>query len=140
MTSDLREPGLAPAGESAYQVAVDNGFVGTEAQWLASLVGDAGPKGDTGADGPPGSTGPAGAQGDPGPAGATGAAPSASISAARVRIWPMPPNVSGPTGPQPQPSSVTAMRSSSASFSIRTSMRLAPACRAALLIASCTMR
>ncbi len=24
-------------GKSAYQVAVDNGFVGTEAQWLASL-------------------------------------------------------------------------------------------------------
>lgn len=32
-------------GKSAYQVAVDNGFVGTEAQWLASL------KGATGADG-----------------------------------------------------------------------------------------
>ncbi|MFT8720677.1 MAG: hypothetical protein ABF824_15060, partial [Acetobacter sp.] len=26
-----------PAGESAYQVAVDNGFTGTEAEWLASL-------------------------------------------------------------------------------------------------------
>ncbi|NUQ95855.1 MAG: hypothetical protein HOY79_04600 [Streptomyces sp.] len=35
-------------GESAYQVAVDNGFVGTEAQWLASLVG---PKGDPGSGG-----------------------------------------------------------------------------------------
>lgn len=33
-------------GESAYQVAVDNGFVGTEAEWLASLVG---PQGETGA-------------------------------------------------------------------------------------------
>ncbi len=30
-------------GKSAYQVAVDNGFEGTEAEWLASLVG---PKGD----------------------------------------------------------------------------------------------
>lgn len=30
-------------GKSAYQVAVDNGFVGTEAQWLASLVGPEGP-------------------------------------------------------------------------------------------------
>jgi hypothetical protein len=28
-----------PGGKSAYQVAVENGFVGTEAQWLASLVG-----------------------------------------------------------------------------------------------------
>lgn len=27
-----------PAGKSAYQVAVDNGFQGTEAQWLASLA------------------------------------------------------------------------------------------------------
>lgn len=32
-------------GESAYQVAVDNGFVGTEEEWLASLVGPAGPSG-----------------------------------------------------------------------------------------------
>ena len=33
-------------GKSAYQVAVDEGFKGTETEWLASLVG---PKGDTGA-------------------------------------------------------------------------------------------
>ena len=26
-----------PQGKSAYQVAVDNGFTGTEAQWLASI-------------------------------------------------------------------------------------------------------
>ena len=32
-------------GKSAYQVAVDNGFEGTEAEWLLSL------KGDNGADG-----------------------------------------------------------------------------------------
>ena len=31
------EPG--PEGKSAYQVAVDNGFVGTETEWLASLHG-----------------------------------------------------------------------------------------------------
>ena len=30
-------------GISAYEVAVENGFVGTEAAWLASLVGPAGP-------------------------------------------------------------------------------------------------
>ncbi len=29
-------------GKSAYQVAVDNGYSGTEAQWLASLKGDSG--------------------------------------------------------------------------------------------------
>lgn len=33
-------------GESAYQIAVDNGFEGTEQEWLASLVG---PQGETGA-------------------------------------------------------------------------------------------
>lgn len=32
-----------PDGASAYQIAVANGFVGTEAQWLASLVGPVGP-------------------------------------------------------------------------------------------------
>ena len=35
-------------GLSAYQIAVNNGFVGTDAQWLASLKG---PKGDQGANG-----------------------------------------------------------------------------------------
>jgi hypothetical protein len=30
---------IGQAGKSAYQVAVDNGFVGTEAEWLASLQG-----------------------------------------------------------------------------------------------------
>jgi hypothetical protein len=33
-------------GKSAYQIAVDNGFVGTEAQWLASLQGAAGEDGE----------------------------------------------------------------------------------------------
>lgn len=43
-----------PSGISAYQVAVNNGFVGTEAAWLASLVG---PEGDPGEDGSPGQRG-----------------------------------------------------------------------------------
>lgn len=29
-------------GRSAYQVALDNGFVGTEEEWLASLKGESG--------------------------------------------------------------------------------------------------
>lgn len=29
-------------GKSAYQIALDNGFVGTEAEWLASLKGESG--------------------------------------------------------------------------------------------------
>lgn len=56
-------------GDSAYQVAVNNGFIGTEQQWLDSLVGPAGADGADGADGAPGAKGD---QGDPGPAGADG--------------------------------------------------------------------
>ncbi len=37
------EPGL-----SAYQVAIESGFVGTEQEWLASLKGEKGDKGDKG--------------------------------------------------------------------------------------------
>ena len=50
----------APNGKSAYEVAVDNGFTGTEAEWLASLVG---PQGNTGATGPEGNKGPTGDNG-----------------------------------------------------------------------------
>lgn len=49
-----------PEGDSAYEVAVTSGFVGTEAEWLASLKGvkgDPGPKGDTGAKGDKGDPG-----------------------------------------------------------------------------------
>ena len=46
-----------PDGRSAYQTAVDNGFRGSEAEWLASLKG---PKGDAGETGPQGPAGPAG--------------------------------------------------------------------------------
>lgn len=41
-------------GYSAYEIAVQEGFVGTEQEWLASLQG---------ADGATGATGPAGATG-----------------------------------------------------------------------------
>lgn len=41
-----------PSGSSAYQVAVAGGFVGTEAEWLNSLVGPIGPIGPTGPAGP----------------------------------------------------------------------------------------
>lgn len=53
-------------GKSAYQIAVDSGFDGTEQAWLASLKGDKGDKGDTGA------TGAKGEKGDTGAAGAKG--------------------------------------------------------------------
>lgn len=42
------EPGAD--GKSAYQIAVENGFTGTEDEWLLSLKG---PKGDPGTDGSP---------------------------------------------------------------------------------------
>lgn len=49
------EPGVAGKdGESAYQVAVDGGFSGTEAEWLASLKGQKGDQGDPGPKGDPG--------------------------------------------------------------------------------------
>lgn len=67
-------------GQSAYALAVQLGFTGSEADWIASLKGD---KGDTGAQGPKGeagATGPQGPQGPTGPQGSTGAR--------------------GPTGPQ----------------------------------------
>ena len=48
------------AGESAYQIAVRNGFVGDEAAWLASLKGEKGAdgtNGEMGEDGTPGAAG-----------------------------------------------------------------------------------
>lgn len=36
------------AGDSAYQVAVNNGFSGTQPQWLTSLIGPQGPQGPAG--------------------------------------------------------------------------------------------
>ncbi|MDE6790703.1 MAG: hypothetical protein K2J61_03170 [Clostridia bacterium] len=50
-------------GKSAYEVAVANGFEGTEAEWLASLKGEDGKKGDKGDKGATGSKGDEGADG-----------------------------------------------------------------------------
>lgn len=63
-------------GQSAYALAVQLGYTGSEAAWIASLKGakgDKGDKGDTGAQGPRGATGATGPQGPQGPTGATGA-------------------------------------------------------------------
>ena len=65
-------PGPGPAGDSAYEVAVDDGFEGTVTEWLASLVGPAGPTGDTGPTGAQGIQGPVGPEGPEGPQGDTG--------------------------------------------------------------------
>lgn len=52
-------------GKSAYQLAVEKGFVGTEAEWIISL------KGETGSIGPQGIQGEIGPQGVPGTDGYT---------------------------------------------------------------------
>lgn len=75
---------------------MQNGFVGTEAQWLASLVGPAGADGATGPAGADGATGPQGLpgadgakgeKGDPGPAGADSTVPGpAGASAYEVAV------------------------------------------------------
>lgn len=62
-------------GLSAYELAVQAGFVGSEAAWQASLVGPqglTGPTGDTGPQGPAGATGAQGPKGDTGATGAKG--------------------------------------------------------------------
>lgn len=56
-------------GKSAYEIAVDNGYPGTEQAWLASLKGD---KGDTGEPGTAGEKGEPGEKGDTGAAGKDG--------------------------------------------------------------------
>ena len=60
------------AGESAYEIAVRNGFKGTEEEWLQSLKGDKGQTGDKGPDGAKGDKGNDGEKGDPGDKGTTG--------------------------------------------------------------------
>lgn len=58
------------AGLSAYQIAVQNGFVGTEDDWLDSF--QRGEQGPAGPQGPQGEPGPQGPQGEVGPAGPEG--------------------------------------------------------------------
>lgn len=52
------EPGekgeTGAAGKSAYELAVDQGYVGTEEEWLSSLQGPQGVQGDVGPEGPAG--------------------------------------------------------------------------------------
>lgn len=65
--------GEAAPGASAYQVAVNNGYQGTEQQWLASLVGPTGRDGTNGTNGKDGTNGTNGQDGQPGAKGADGA-------------------------------------------------------------------
>lgn len=77
------EPGQpGKDGDSAYQVAVKNGYQGTESQWLASLRGPEGPQGkqgepgQAGKDGKDGQQGPQGVPGTPGKDGKDASLPS----------------------------------------------------------------
>ena len=63
--TDLIGLGGVP-GASAYDIAVAEGFVGDEAAWLESLVGQNGQRGDDGQDGQDGNPGPPGGQGERG--------------------------------------------------------------------------
>ena len=51
------ESSTGPTGASAYEIAVASGFIGSEAEWLASLQGPVGPRGATGKTGPAGANG-----------------------------------------------------------------------------------
>lgn len=48
---DLIQSSGGGNGASAYDIAVENGFVGTEVEWLASLKGDPGKDGTDGTNG-----------------------------------------------------------------------------------------
>lgn len=59
-------------GKSAFEIAKDNGFIGTEEEWLLSLKGPKGDIGEVGKEGPQGPIGPKGDQGIQGPQGEPG--------------------------------------------------------------------
>ena len=60
------------AGKSAYDIAVENGFTGSESEWLASLVGKDGVNGKDGEKGPTGDRGLTGLNGKDGKDGTNG--------------------------------------------------------------------
>jgi hypothetical protein len=103
-----------PPGLNAYELAVQQGFVGTLNDWLESLLGPTGPTGATGAQGPvgpTGATGPAGAAGADGANGADGAPGADGASAYDIAVadgfvgteaeWLA--SLVGPQGPQGEP-------------------------------------
>lgn len=80
---------VAVPGPSAYEVAVAEGFSGTEAEWLDSLEGPMGPQGPQGIQGVKGDTGaqgPKGDQGDVGPVGPQGEKGDEGDSAYEVAV------------------------------------------------------
>jgi len=61
--TDVLPEAIGTVGKSAYEIAVDNGFVGTEVEWLASLQGADGQDGAQGLQGEQGIQGIQGEQG-----------------------------------------------------------------------------
>ena len=73
-------------GKSAYEIAVEHGFVGDERAWLDSLRGQDGQNGIDGAQGAPGEPGKDGAQGTPGEPGKDGASGADGKSAYQIAV------------------------------------------------------
>ena len=82
-------------GKSAYEVAVEEGFVGTVEEWLASLKGEDGEPGQQGEPGPQGAQGP---QGEKGETGATGPQGPQGEKGEKGDTGPQ--GIQGETGPQ----------------------------------------
>ena len=70
--SEMQTGANGKDGRSAYEIAIENGFVGTVAEWLESLKGRDGIDGKDGADGLPGKDGTNGKDGLPGKDGRDG--------------------------------------------------------------------
>ena len=66
-------------GKSVYQIAVEQGYQGSESDWLSSLKGNKGEKGDPGNRGLQGVPGEKGEKGDAGVAGKDGFSPIANV-------------------------------------------------------------
>ena len=116
------DPG--PAGESAYQVWLDQGNTGTEQDFLNSLIGPTGPQGVQGVQGqqgiqgeqgPQGIQGPTGPQGPQGPAGADGNVSFDELTPAQIEQLRGPQGPTGPTGPQ-GPTGATGATGEAASY------------------------
>lgn len=67
-------------GKSAYEIAVDNGFVGSEEDWLESLRGKQGEPGKDGSPGKDGEPGTPGKDGEPGEKGDDGISPRLTVT------------------------------------------------------------
>ena len=73
--SEMQTGANGKDGRSAYEIAIENGFVGTVAEWLESLKGRDGLPGKDGADGLPGKDGTNGKDGKDGRDGKDGVSP-----------------------------------------------------------------